>query len=775
MANLVKLELSKKQISFQPDQFKDFSRTTSQPEKGDLQVTVVNLSDRFSSFQLELEVGEQKHQGTERWYRVEPDICAKKPPGDRTVFTVTLLRAPVRSYDITIPITVRVLSIEVARLTAEDTLFLKVQRPQKTLHAYLPIEDLTVYPGDRCNIPALLYNLNPTARAVTARLIGIDPNWLPEGNEQVLHLDSGGSGELGFWCAPPPLPTSQHKVYPLLLEVFDEQGNTASARGSLEVLPFGQVTLACAEPRQKVPSSDRRPKESALFDLTLHNQSNLEVSAQLESESLVAGRSHQIEMPAAINIASDNTETLPVQVRAVRPWLGARRMDAIDIVPRLTMPGSGDGIPKIPVHPYSQRLELELLPRIPLWLQILGALLALGLLGLGAWLLPRRHHGAPVTALTLMSNGDTVISGSSDQTLRRWQVNPESWLPDIRRIKPAGVLTNDGLGKSVRTLRHLPEEVSQIAVGLENGEIQIWDIAARSQLRRFHEGDRPDRVFALDFTEDSRYLFSGHGSGQVRVWNPATDSDEPLRRLYPPNGAFAVSALTSMEVESQPPIVAIGGQYNRLMLWRWDDDQAFNILYSTELKVPSTTAFEPVISRQSFLTSLTGADDATVMASADSHGYITLWNMTALDECMERQANTYRTFGITQQPMDSGGTVYGDIDIDQDCSSAVLDQWSATANGQAVRAVALTANGCFLSSVGDDGRVILWPLTQTYERSPQHIAGLELKRYPRAKLNTVDIHRDTAANQEDVILVAHDIPGNRVQIHRRQVKRNGCQ
>ena len=409
MANLVKLELSKKQVLFQPDQFKDFSRMASHPEHGDLQVTVVNLSDRFSSFQIELEVGEQRQGHGERWYRVEPDICAKQPPGDHTIFIITLLRAPVRSYDITLPITVRVISIEVAQLTAEDTLFLKVQCPKKTLHAYLPIEDLTVYPGDRCHIPVLLYNLNPTARAVTARLIGIDPNWLPEGNEQVLHLDSGESGESGFWCAPPPIATSRHQVYPLLLEVFDDQGNTASARGTLEVLPFGQVTLDCAEPCRQIPLSSKRSGNWALFDLTLHNQSNLDVSVQLESQlSGTESQAHQIEVPPAINLASDTTDDFQVQVQAVRPWLGPRRTDAIDITPRLTWPGSGEFIQKIPVQPYSQRLELKLLPRIPLWLQILGALLALGLLSFSWWLLPRRHHDAPVTALTLMSNGDTV-------------------------------------------------------------------------------------------------------------------------------------------------------------------------------------------------------------------------------------------------------------------------------------------------------------------------------------------------------------------------------
>ncbi|MGF1524605.1 MAG: hypothetical protein ACFBSF_19955 [Leptolyngbyaceae cyanobacterium] len=787
MANLVRLELSKKQISFQPDNFKDFSRTENQPEAGDFQVTVVNLSDRFSSFQIELEVGDQKQGQGEQWYRVEPNICAKKPPGDRTTFTVTLLKAPVRSYDITIPVTVRVVSIEVAELTGEAIVFLKVQRPRKTLHAYLPIEDLTVYPGDRCKIPVLVYNLNSAARKVSLRLKGIDLNWLPEGTEQTIHLDSGESGETVFWCAPPPISSSRHKVYPLLLEVFDDKGNTASAQGTLEVLPFGQVVLTCDEPTQRVPPErSRRPSQTKTlqFDLTLHNQSNLGVCVNLKEEP--AGpkrvRSQLIDRPATLTLEPDALDETAIPVEATRPWLGTPRTEAIEVLAALTWPGSGEAIQQVPVQPSTQRLDVKLLPLIPFWLQIGGGLLALFLTLLGWWLWPRPHHSAPVTALTLMANGNTVISGSSDQTLRNWQVNPESWLPDMRRLKSVSVLTDPPLGKSVRTLRHLPAEVDRLAVGLENGEIQIWDIAERSSVRSFFEESRPDRVFALDFTEDSRLLFSGHGSGQVRLWNMAGDSESPLQRLYPPR-SFAIAAVTAIEQPERYQLLAIGGQFNRLVLWAWDEEQAFNIDYSVDLKAPSETAFTPVVSRQSYLTSLAGADGAAIMASADTQGFITLWNMDELYGCMSQassrlsrlQRRGSRSGASARQRRDIHGNIYATVDVAEDCATAVLDQWQAVPNGQAVRSVALTENGCYLSSVGDDGRVILWPLSETYQRATEHAKGMLLQRLPRANLNVVDIHRDTARNQEDTVLVAHDIPGNRVRVHRRQVKRNGCQ
>jgi WD40 repeat protein len=786
MANLVKLELSKKQISFQPDNFRDFSRIAGLPEAGDFQVTVVNASDRFSSFQIELEVGSQRTGQGGQWYRVEPEICAKKPPGDRTVFTVTLLKSPVRSYDIEIPITVRVLSVEVAQLTAEDTLFLKVKRPQKTLHAYLPIEDLTVYPGDRCKIPVLIYNLHVTAREVTLRLKGLEPAWLPEGTEQTLHLDSGESGEAAFWCAPPAISRSRHQVYPLLLEAFDDNSNTASAQGTLAVLPFGQVVLDCARPQQTLPLPQNRwhQTNTAQFHLTFHNQSNLSVSIHLEDpHTQKRGRSLQVALPAPISLNPDTTESVQIQVQALCPWLGMGRTDVIDLASTLTWPGSGELIQQVPIQPSTQALKLKLLPRIPLLLQMIGGLLTLCLLALGWWLWPRQYHSAPVTALTLMANGSTVISGSSDQTLRTWQIHSESWLPDIRRLKSVGLLTKAPLGKSVRTLRHLPAEVNQLAVGLENGEVQIWDIASRSGIKRFFEASQPDRVFALNFTEDSRLLFTGHGSGQVRLWSMVGDSSKPIQRLYPTQ-QFAISALAVIEQPGRYKILAAGGQFNRLVLWLWEKRQAFNIDYSIGLKTPPNAAFAVVNSRQSYLTSFTAANTAAIMASADNQGFITLWDIDALYSCMAQRENSLallqQTFlppeAIAPHQRDAHGNFYDDIDVTESgCGAAVLDQWQAASGGQAVRSVALTENGCYLSSVGDDGRAVLWPLDQNHKRVPAQANGILLKQYPNAQLNTVGIYWVTAGDQEDTVLVAHDVPGNRVQLHRWQGGNNGCQ
>ena len=59
-----------------------------------------------------------------------------------------------------------------------------------------------------------------------------------------------------------------------------------------------------------------------------------------------------------------------------------------------------------------------------------------------------------------------------------------------------------------------------------------------------------------------------------------------------------------------------------------------------------------------------------------------------------------------------------------------------------MRAIAFSADGRLLVSAGDDGRVVLWPLTPQGERDPKVITGEKIDHHS-LKVNSVDIARDT--------------------------------
>lgn len=771
MSKSVKIELSRREIVFQPSEARDFSRKDATAAH-DLEVTVTNRSDRFVSFQLDLQVEGANQQTDAKWYTVEPQICAKKPPGARTTFQVTFLKAPIPTYDIKIPIIVHVLSVELASLSGTATFLLQIIRPQKRLRIYLPLDDLRVYPGDRLKIPSLVYNLNPTARQVTLALKELNPDWFPEGLRKVITIDAGESGETFFWCAPPPIPETESRTYPFTLEVRDGDGNSASTIGHLEVLPYGQVLLTCDRPVRTFPDRVwqlfRYHQAQLSYGLQLNNQSNLAPQAQFRTAQPAAG--FTVTLPSPHILPPNAQTTVTVEITARRPWLGGGRTVRLGVIPELRGQGSGELLKAVQVHPPQQDLELRLRPIIPVLLQILGSLGALLLLWLIWWLNPRIAHTRPVNSIRLAASGTTVLSASSDQTIRRWRVNRLPWLVDRRRLIHEGPIETPEQqpGKSIRILRQLPNELRQVAAGLESGEIQLWQVEPPVLLHSFFEGGGADRVFGLGITQDSRYLFSGHGSGLVRQWDLALKSEKPLNTFYLVSQTGRSSAIASLaihEVVGQSRLVAIAGQYNQLVLWDVARSRAYPITYTWQEN--QALPFAPIVNQHSYLTSIAIAAEKATMATADNEGFITLWDLNQLRQCMAE---------ADQGGLAPGTVVYSDAYgnriLPTDCPDAQLSQWQAGETGAAIRDLALSDNACYLVSTGDDGRVLLWFISGSGQLAEKNAARQSIQVNPRTRerLNSVDIQL-TANN---VLFIASDAPHNRVQLYRRQVNNHGC-
>lgn len=421
------------------------------------------------------------------------------------------------------------------------------------------------------------------------------------------------------------------------------------------------------------------------------------------------------------------------------------------------------------MYPSQQELELHLHPIIPLVLQVFGGLGMLVLFWLLWWLNPRTIHSRPVNSVRLAASGTTVLSASSDQTMRRWRVNRLPWLIDRRRLIHEGAIetADEQPEKSIRVLRQLPNELRQVAAGLESGEVQLWQVDPPRLLYSFFEQGQPDRVFGLGITQDSRYLFSGHGSGRVRQWDLALKKETPVNKLdliLPDRKRRpAIASIALHEVVNHPSLVAIVGQYNQLVLWDVDHSKAHPIAYDWVNR--ELMSFPPVLNQNSYLTSVTVANDKFLMATADNEGFISLWDLRQLRLCMGDASRQEQSFTQATYTDD-----YGNKIVPIDCKAAILSQWQAGGSGAAIRDVSLSENGCYLASTGDDGRVLLWSVASNgkllKERQP-----IQVNSETKERLNSVDIQ----LTNDNVVLIASDAPNNRVELYRKQVKNHGCE
>lgn len=99
-----------------------------------------------------------------------------------------------------------------------------------------------------------------------------------------------------------------------------------------------------------------------------------------------------------------------------------------------------------------------------------------------------------------------------------------------------------------------PEE-SKLAVGLETGKIQFWNIGEPDPLEMVI--DNSSSVRSLSFSDDGRSLLAGSSDGIVREWSMNggellmaydADRDEVLASSYHPNNKHIIAALRSGEV-----------------------------------------------------------------------------------------------------------------------------------------------------------------------------------------------------------------------------------
>lgn len=664
------------------------------------EVFAINKSDQFASFRVELFAAGADPNIGHRWYQLNPEVSAVKPPGDKTNFTVDIISSPIPGVE-TINVTVQISSLDfrdIFRLSLR--LKIKPGKGPSLLQVELPVPDRSLYPREQIEIPVRVTNPDRNNADVVLKFTGIESHWLNRGTERRLLVGAGRSGETSFTCQPPIAIRAPSRKYPFQVQAYLRGRLVGSADGTLEVLPVGSVFFNCKPLQHWIPTKNywfpNWRSKPVTFLLEFKNSSNLFQNIWIEIQGKKA-KKLTLQSPSDRGNTSPG-ETFPIELKASkkRPWLGLTQKFSFEVLGHLSDERLGKA------DPPSHRLELRVHPVLPWWLQLLLALLILLLSFLLLSFLPPEHTG-PVNSVSFSGVVNPIISGSDDQTVRRWEATPDRFLCRLLKsqrycLESQGILIDDGdrdgTGKKrVSILRFRPEKTDELAVGLENGEIFFWDVNRSQKIDTFAK-QKADRVFALQFSKNSQYLFSGHG-GQLWQWN-LTDSDL-TNSLFKPidRNRFAIYTLALSQDEGT---LIIAGRYNKILVGNWDD--------KTQLPVFNALESYPKGSAEDYIYSI--ATTRQIFATGDTQGYIRLWNVS---ECSQEPD--------TCQPTDSWQITY---------PSGVP---------MPIRSLDITKDGAYLIAAGDDGIIRLWLLDENMKRDPEYISGREIAKYP-TKINSID-------------------------------------
>lgn len=670
------------------------------------QVRVINQREGNQLAQVYVDLsaaGAEPRPDPDWWFELTPERSAAVYPGDPTVFTVVLKDNPIPgARTVNVTVTVRLLEGYILRLMMR---LLIRPRPGIHLRMRMPQTVFTVRPRGTVALPVEVQNMSHQPVDVVLRCLGLDPSWLPQGPERRVMLAPGQRQETQFACQPPVAAKAPARRFPFVIAAAVQGSEAAKVEADLDILPVGMVMFECETPDVWIPYRGlgwpTLGSPPAVFALQFKNASNVSQVLTLAVKSRHTDRHPPQISPPELPLEPGQPGSLALHIQAKRPLLGSTHTLKVEAIPQLSNP-------QLEADPPQRQIKVHLRPLLPLWLQ---AAFLVALLALLLALLPREKHDAPVNVVRFSGVVDPVLSGSQDQTVRAWRDNRSHllcrWIGWQRWcLRPEGVLIDEAQtgNLAVTALRYQPENNRQVALGLENGIIQRWDVnqATRSGADFTEARDaRNDRVLDLLYNRDSRFLFSGHGSGTLRQWD--LQDQGSLSRELPVR--FAIYSL-ALSRDPEETILVAAGRENSIVLWNWQQENA----------LPQPLNYPPGGINDYVFSITTVAPNW--LAIADTLGRVTL-----LD--------------LAQCQAESNLLTCGE-----------LDAWrlqDASGNGIPIRSIAMTQTdqgSYYLASGSDDGTVRLWRLTSSGQRDrdfgSDRDQGLVVARYP-TEINSVDL------------------------------------
>jgi len=311
------------------------------------------------------------------------------------------------------------------------------------------------------------------------------------------------------------------------------------------------------------------------------------------------------------------------------------------------------------------------------------------------WQLANRlHHSHWIRTLAFSPDGTTLLSGSSDYTIKLWDVATGHLLK-----------TWSGCSNWIWAIAWSPDGTRLVSGGGDH-TVRIWDVDTRQCLQTLRGHTR--WMLAVACNPDFTLVAGGGGNNFITLWN--AENGQVFKTLTGQH----TSQIFSLQFSPTAPILASSSADYSICLWHIVDGQPLKTLRGHHDWVRSV-AFSPEGDR---------------LVSVGQDGVMNLWEVST-GSCLK----TWRDFDTWIWSVD----FHPDGDRVVTASGNTLTLWDIhadlplqtyTGHTQRIRSVAVSPDGRWLASCGQDNLIHLWDtntgaILQTLTKHDQQVMSVQ--------------------------------------------------
>ena len=317
-------------------------------------------------------------------------------------------------------------------------------------------------------------------------------------------------------------------------------------------------------------------------------------------------------------------------------------------------------------------------------------------------------HLQEITCLAMAPGKNIVASGSTDQSVRLW---------DVHRGQMSDILyTHRG---PIRSIAFSPNGQA-LAIGNSDHSIQIYRLADHHVIKEL--SGHSATVRSLAFSPDGWLLASASFDHTVRLWRIPTGPE--LKTL-----SGHTSEVFCLSITGDGRLLASAGADMAIRLW----------------SLPDGTFLKALEGHTGTITSLATSQDSQVIASGARDNTIRLWALPdgRLKDTFEPQKNLITSLGFhPDNQVLASGSLDGNLVL---WSATTGKPWASLAAHQgAVTGLAFTPDGQTLLSSGSDRLIQAWALED-----------LLLARLPIDQIKLSRLNQDAAIQAKSLVAVTN--------------------